>query len=405
MLGTLLDKLESLFSKGFVVSSMPLLAFLFLNCLMAYRVSYHFQKWVGLFFALDATHVAVVSFGLLLIVVILSFVVSTLNVSLREFLEGKHLWEWLANALSQRYRDRLANVEEKLASARHNLRAIRANESDWRNAMGVAYQRWTGGGADVAAGDQYTRRPQLICLLDRRLANQTVAPLEIQAEVDAMTAALTRYSPIAPTSASANLDNDHGALLKLFQYAADKWDAEVIKYFNQIQFDFAGKDVAPTTMGNISEIASYYARSRYSMNLEVFWSRLQKILQGDASFYPVLQQAKMQLDFLVELFYLTLVFTLTWVIVLPILGEAKSTFVVIAVTGPVVTWTWYRIALQNYRALSDLLRAAIDLYRLDLLKTLHAPLPVNAEQERVLWENLEQRAAYGDHTNFALQNP
>jgi hypothetical protein len=257
----------------------------------------------------------------------------------------------------------------------------------------------------VPAVGQYGRRPQLATLFDRRLANQTITPMELQVEVDAMTDALTHYSPIAPTAAAANLDKDHAALLRLFQYAADKWDFEAIKYFNQIQFDFAGKNVAPTMIGNISEIASYYARSRYSMNIEIFWTRLQKAIQGDAKFYPVLQEAKLQLDFLVELLYLTVIFTLTWVIVLPILGEARSLYVVISIVSPLVAWAWYQIALQNYRALSDLLRAAVDLYRLDLLKMLHVPLPANAEQERVTWENLEQRAAYGDRTNIVFQNP
>jgi hypothetical protein len=242
-------------------------------------------------------------------------------------------------------------------------------------------------------------------LFDRRDGNQNIDPQEIQVEVNAMTATLETNSPILQMKASSDLDKDHGALLQLIKFAADKWEAQVGKYLNEIQFDYAGKDVAPTKIGNISRTASYYAESRYSMNLEIFWTRLQKVLQGDSNFYPVVQEAKMQLDFVIGLWWLTFSFTLIWVILLPIFGEAEYLFLFIALFGPALTWVWYRIALQNYRAFSDLLRAAIDLYRLDLLKTLHVALPANAEQERVLWKTLERRFGYGEHPNLALQNP
>jgi hypothetical protein len=204
---------------------------------------------------------------------------------------------------------------------------------------------------------------------------------------------------------SESLDSDQGLVLRLIAYTADYYQAEVLKRFNEIQFDFPGQDVAPTKMGNISNVAAYYAQSRYSMNLEIYWTRLQKVFQADSHFYPVLQESKMQLDFLVELFWLTLTFTLIWVITLPLKGEGKILYITIAAGGPALTWIWYRIALRNYRAFSDLLRATVDLYRLDLLKALHIPLPANAAQECVLWETLEQRTAYGDDANFLLQNP
>jgi hypothetical protein len=342
----------------------------------------------------------VLSFALLLLVVILSYVFSTLSVFLREFLEGKHFGEFLSNALSQHYRDRLTAVERKLIEDKHNMQAIRVNDAAWRKSMGDAY-RLVGRALTVC---KYHRRPELDRLFDRRLANQHISPLEIQVEVDAMTVALKNNNPELPTEESENLDIDHGALLRLIRYAADKWEAQVVKDLNQVQFEFAGKNVGPTKMGNISEIASYYAASRYSMNLEVFWTRLQKVLQGDVNFYSVLQDAKLQLDFLVGLFWLTLTFTMIWVILLPYFGEANSLFLLIAIFGPVLTWIWYLIALQNNRAFSDLLCAAIDLYRLDLLKMLHVPLPVNAEQERILWKTLEQRAQFGYNENLSLQS-
>lgn len=398
MLGTLLEKLQSLFSKSFAVGSIPLLAFLVLHSLMAYRVSAHVQKWFSYYLSLDTAHVAELSFLLLLLVVILSYVFSTLNVSLREALEGKHLFgESLPNILSQHYRDRLMTIEEKLDQAKKERRAIREDQDAWERIMGDAYKA-----GKTRPDCNYQRRQQLNQLFDRRDGNQMITAAELKAEVDAMKTFLENNNPELNQPQSINLDKDHGALLRLIRYALDKWNEQRVAYLNRLQFDYAGRDVAPTKMGNISKAAPYYAASRYSLNLDIFWTRLQKVIQADTNFYGLLQDAKLQLDFLVSLVWLTLTFTVIWVIVLPCVREAMGLFLLIAIAGPVLTYIWYVVALQNYRAFSDLLRASVDLYRLDLLKVLRIPLPANAEQERELWDTLEQRFAYGERSNLLL---
>jgi hypothetical protein len=127
MLGTLLDKLESLFSKAFVVGTIPLLTFLLLNGAMLYVVSATFQNWIRDYLALDTARIAILSFALLMAVIVLSYVFSTLTAGLREVLEGAHLNAFIANCLSQRYRSNLADLEEKLRIARRSLRKIRLN--------------------------------------------------------------------------------------------------------------------------------------------------------------------------------------------------------------------------------------------------------------------------------------
>jgi hypothetical protein len=399
MLGTLLDKLESLFSKTFVVGTIPLLAFLVLNASLLYLVSAPFQSWIKVFFALDAARLAVVSFAVLMALVVLSYVFSTLTTGLREVLEGKHLNTFFANCLRERYRSRLADLEDQLTQARRSLRKIRQKRQSWQTEMAMA--RRAGATATVCT---YQRRAQLTGLLGRQSANQSIDPEDLETEIDKLADDLGRNSTGLGTDACAALDTDQGLVMRLIAYAADYYQAEVVTHFNEIQFDFPGQDVAPTRMGNIAGVAPYYAQSRYSMNLEVYWTRLQKVIAEDAHFYPMLQESKMQLDFLVELFWLTLLFTLIWVIALPFIGEGVYLYPIIAVAGPLLTWIWYRIALRNYRAFSDLLRSAVDLYRLQLLNQLHIPLPANASQECILWEGLEQRTAYGDDTNFLLEH-
>jgi hypothetical protein len=409
MLGTLLDKLQSLFSKNLVIGSIPLFAFLLANSLMAYRVSYHFQVWVKTyFFSQDSTRQALLSFVILLIVIILSYVLSTLSVLMREILEGKHLLgSFLANVLSQRYRDRLIKIEGQLRKARTRYISIRQNQQRWVREISAAYQL-----GKTTQTCTY-RRPtdantNIDTLLNLRRSNQEVTLEALKPQVDAVIDALKRNNlELLGDEYAASceaLDEDQGKVLQLIRYVADKARAEYATYLTEFQFDYAGEEVAPTKMGNISRVAPHYAATRYSMNLDVLWTRLQKVAASDTNFYSGLQDAKMQVDFLVGLVWYSILFTLTWVGVLPFLGEGRNLFPWIAVLGPLISYAWYSVALQNYRAFADVLCATVDLFRLDLLKVLHVPLPVNAEQELLLWESIEQRLVYGEHLNYPLQS-
>ena len=400
MLGTLLDKLQSLFSKNFVIGSIPLFAFFFLHGLMAYRVSYYFQVWVrSYFFSQAPSRQAMLSFALLLIVIIISYVLSTLSVFLREILEGKHgLGGFLSIAMSQRYRDRLVQIENDLREAKKKRRTLKQKQALWTREMGEAYQL-----GEKAAHCVYQTRPTLRTLSDRRRSNQEITLAELEPEVQFLTATLSANNPELETDASKNLDRDHSTLLQLIRYATDRAEEQYAQLLTEFQFDYAGEDVAPTRMGNISQVAPHYAASRYSLNLDIFWTRLQKVVAADANFYSAMQDAKMQVDFLVALIWHTLLFTLVWVIALPCLGEAKYLFLVIATMGPILAYVWYLVALQNYRAFASVLCASVDLFRIDLLKALRVPLPANAEQERLIWETIEQRLVFGEHSNITLQ--
>jgi hypothetical protein len=400
MFGTLLDKLGSIFSKSLVIGSVPLLTFVVLHGLVVYHISESFRNRLQWYFGLSAAKTAELAMIICLGVAVISYVLSTLSVFLREVLEGKYLpFRRLQDALSQKYRERLAVLEGKLAASRRARRKLLDFQKAATRSMGNAYRA---GQTRNSCG--YQRRKELTALLDCRVANQDISQDQLQREVDAITPILEANNPELDADESANLDADYVALAGLIGYALDRADAEYARYLTEFQFDYAGQDVAPTRLGNISMVAPYYALSRYSINLDIFWTRLQKIAQGDTNVYASLQDAKTQLDFLVSLIWHTLIFTVLWVILLPLLTEAKYLYSIIVVIGPLTLWIWYLIALQNYRAFSDLLRAAVDVYRLELLKTLRIPLPPNAENECLVWEMLERRVVYGDHTNFLLQN-
>jgi hypothetical protein len=138
-----------------------------------------------------------------------------------------------------------------------------------------------------------------------------------------------------------------------------------------------------------------YARTRYGINLATFWSRLQPVLQKDAAFYGVLQDAKAQLDFLVSSFWLSAMTTTVWVVALPWRPQAVWLFVAMAVAGQLVARFCYVAAVENYVAFGEIVRTSIDLHRFELLDALHIARPSSLRQERQIWESLQRVTSYG----------
>jgi hypothetical protein len=194
VLGDLLDKLGSLFSKTFVVSSIPLAGFLFLNGLMAYRVSYRFQSWAQRYASASAATDAVVFFGLLLAVAILSYVFSIFSVSLREILEGKYFPQWLSHPLTQRYREAAEEVEQELRKARRNTREIHQHQEEWNDTLRLAYRQ----AAKKNKVNIYHGAHKLTQLRERKATNQNITAQQLKDEVDGIVAAVQISNPEEP---------------------------------------------------------------------------------------------------------------------------------------------------------------------------------------------------------------
>src|SRR5262249_35065041 len=108
--------------------------------------------------------------------------------------------------------------------------------------------------------------------------------------------------------ASRRLDQDQATVHELIDYTDRHLRREVIDCFNKRQLSYGDDAVAPTAMGNVAESIRNHAWSRYELNLDVFWPRLQKVMQADSGFYTVLTDAKIQLDFFVSAFWLTVIY-------------------------------------------------------------------------------------------------
>ena len=126
-------------------------------------------------------------------------------------------------------------------------------------------------------------------------------------------------------------------------------------------------------MGNLAGTLRSYAQSRYGMPLDILWTRFQRALQEDEKLNSSLQDAKVQLDFLVSLAWVAGVFILFWSVVLAFWSQSLVAFLALLVVGPFLVYLLYRLACQAYLTFSEVMRSAVDLHRLDLLTALRMP--------------------------------
>lgn len=402
MLGTLLEKLGTLLPKNFLIATFfPMLIFSSANAGMLYWTSASFRQWGGRILGLDTGKQALVGFGLLLALTVSAYIFSTLNLFLRQLLEGEYLGRALRGELIAGQQRRLDEKEGVRKEDRRRRRELRRAEA-WIPKLKDARVEGNGKDAQCSYPAKNPTSDKVAQLSDKKARHELIEVVELKTAVDLLIEQLAK-SPVDQREPGApdledkkRLDVDHNILHAIIYYVLSYADNEYSASFNDVEFNYSSYRLAPTAMGNIAESARGYARSRYSLNLDPFWLRMQKIIQSDEQFYAMLVDAKTQLDFLISLFWLTALFTTIWVIALVAWRGSLVLFLVIGIGGPLLLVLWYRIALQNYRAFADLLRASIDLYRLKLLGALHIRLPIGTAQERQIWTDLNQIIGFGD---------
>lgn len=401
MLGTLLEKIGTLLPKNFIIANLfPMLLFAAMNGLMLYWLSDRFHQAVQNYLAMDVAVQALIGFPILIALSLAAYIFSTLNLFQREILEGrygpKRLKETLT-AAQQKRADRSAGDFEEIKVSRRQLKRLKGVKrlSDAR-ADGNKLQA-------PCAYDETSAASQAVASLEKkRLKFAVITSVEFENAITLLGAELSRcpvdyeLPPPPDVDHKILLDADHVTLVQCLTYAESRIENEYVALFNKREFNFSGFTVAPTTMGNIAESVRGYARSRYAMNLDPFWSRLQKILIDDDKFYSMLVDAKTQLDFMISLFWVTVSFTSIWTIELLVLRRSVRLFLLVVVGGPILSILWYRIALQNYRAFADICRTSVDLYRFQLLDLLHVKRPLGSRQERKIWAEVNRVIGYGE---------
>lgn len=143
----------------------------------------------------------------------------------------------------------------------------------------------------------------------------------------------------------------------------------------------------PTRLGNALRAAEEYGYVTYGLDSAFWWSRLADLLP--VSTQEGISDALTPVATLLNLASLSAVVAVAGAIFWwqqragGWLGPA-----LVLLLGLLLARVCYLGAVSQARSYGQQLRTAVDLYRWDLLKALHQPLPKTPQEERVLWHRL-----------------
>lgn len=407
MLGTFLEKLQALLSKSFLIASFfPVLIFATINSVLLYTQSALFASFVRRYLAGQTGLIDSVTVGMTALVAlgIVAFLFSMLNTRLREILEGRRFWpRVLAAPFIWRQTRRRDAIQIRYDRAQKERRDVVDAVPVWTRDLRAAriLVKPAGTRCQYPWGHAVARR--LRALRWQQHFGLTISKASLEKAANALGAVLRASNVDEPPQGderdARRLDGDHDSLPTLADYAVSRCGEDIYQFSGELQFSFPGRALAPTAMGNVANSIPSYAFTRYRMNIDLFWTRLQEVMQPDP-FYAVLQDAKTQLDFLVSLVWLATATTAGWLPFLAFRSTDLWAYLIVAVAGPLSVTTFNGIAIQNYRAFADLVRSAVDLYRMDLLKALKVGLPDTSSAEGELWAILNRRMSYAGNATI-----
>ena len=403
MLSTFLTQLQNYFSKYFLVGSFfPVLAFAFLNGLIAYPLIGAWRGWADAnILKATAAGAAFFTASIVVALALTAYVLASLGTFLRRVLEGQ--WPGrLRNLFIPAQNARRESVVEALTKAGLEVADI-GYSPDWIARVGAA---WTDGhqkhpGVAWAAPNPDIVRVKLAELDRLRIRYEVIPAVELEAVANGLAAALGTCD----MDQSPALDAYYRRLQALIQYATDRARGRRAQLQNELNSNFGEQDIAPTKMGNVANTIQGYVMRRYHCNFETVWSNLQRIVPKDDKAEAALQEAKTQLDFLVACCWLSILSALLWSLYFALADPNRWGFLAAALGGPVFAYMWYRAAAEQYRSFADVAMTSFDTFRFDLLGQIGINQPANVEEERLIWENFDRLATFGELQNFQYDPP
>ena len=398
MLSTVLQKLETLFSKHMLLSAFyPILVTVFLNLVLLHQTSPRFREWLAS--RQPAMNIEILIGGAVFAFAlgVSAFFLSTISLPLRRLVEGYHWWDWLRTIAVPMQNDRLADIErgKKVATERRRLLS-RLDQTFERNLNDARED----GRQLLPPRCNYPRSlPAIDKLRERRRRDSFIDKEELKDAARQLSEVLRANSADLDDSHpkvkdAERLDRDHIALEELMKYAIARATEDLIEIFVCRESQFGEGTVEPTAAGNMVRAVSSYAERRYGFSMDLLWTRLQQAMQGQP-FYNTILDAKAELDSLIALFCLTGVTWVGWWIALAVTASSPTIFLVVAVVGPFTSWGLHKLILASYQSFNDLLRASVDLFRFKVLEALHIELPDGPTSEKAIWAAVTSHNAYG----------
>ncbi len=411
MLGTILNQIQALLPKRILIGVfIPVLLFAAGNAALLYSQRPDFRAFADrtLLVGSEGAEPFSNGTGVLLILFLASVLISMLNTVGREVLEGRYWPRRLREAGVRRQWRRFERLQHRIEELQ--AQRVRVSLADWSGRLAKA--RGRGPKQPVIAYS--TANPAEALLAGLRQAREDGALLDLQQlRRSATTVRLAlRRSDLAALGRGGGaqaelLERAQADVQALAEYAEQRLIKEINEAFDERDFGYPYDLVlAPTSLGNVARSIESYADTRYGLNFAVVWTRLQKTMQAqDDPFTSTLQDAKTQVDFLVNCIWFGALSLAGWLGYFVLAGYSLTPFLLLATLGPATLGLLHALCVSHARAFAALVRSAIDLFRLKLLAELHVPLPEGALEERGLWGALNRQLGYGEVSAFPYEHP
>lgn len=177
-------------------------------------------------------------------------------------------------------------------------------------------------------------------------------------------------------------------------YATQACAAELDRSFGALA------TVKATRLGNVIDSYNHYAFTRYRIEAELLWPRLQHVIPS--SYSDAVQDAKVLLDFGVTMCTLATLYAVLAILIGPWLTYEPTLWSAIGVAALAVARFFYTLSVKSAMQYGDRLRSSFDLFRLELLEQFGVPRPTSLAEERATWEKLSQLVVYGAEVDLAI---
>jgi hypothetical protein len=172
-------------------------------------------------------------------------------------------------------------------------------------------------------------------------------------------------------------------------------------------------DIMPTRFGNTLKAAENYSGDRYGFDGVQFFPRLVHVIPQD--YKVMIDTTRNELSFLVNMSILSFVFTaqcafavayVMWSFPLTSTGSAmflefilkSMPYSLAAIFGFVSSYFFYNASIFSVTSFGLLIRASMDLFRLDLLKKMNLESPADSIEEFNTWTELNELIVLGHHS-------
>jgi hypothetical protein len=418
MLNNIISTFQGFFSRAFWFGSfLPVALVAAVHGLFAWL---RYPEWFPLKQWLTASFDSLTLFpAVFAALVVLAYALTPLIPLFRGVLDGSLLPEWIYDWLRRErvvfVRAVRANVRAALETSAAYDRLLKRTVEELRAARAAGLHAGGPPQRNLVEAAESSIKP-----LRKQIEAGATPPIEdARRVVDTLAAALRdRPLPAPPPppdpALARRLDACHDLLIRLLNYARaeanHRFKALTVRHSTVLAIETP----QATGMADARWLTERYSFNAYKVDFDYLWPRLQLVLppsSGEAASKPEgafidrMGWTRSQVDFAVLSLALVLTVPAVWLSLLYVTASSPWPFVALGIASPFVAFFFYRLAVESEMAFGEVVKAAIDRYRLELLKTLHQPPPATLLDERQIWQTLRRAEESRDVHDLIYRYP